>query len=464
MNDRVVLKVGKKLNNVTFQDFREKYSTVSIMNNSIIYLDFSQTANIDSTGISEIIKFNSQMTRKNNVVVLGNLKEQLFKIFKLVNLNKIFPIFKNLDYAFGCESELKHFKKNNSIKIKVIGCDYLLLEVFSHILEAYGYIEPELYINVEDYINKNSDSVTSHILIIEKKIGQKLDDSIIEKIQSTTDHIIVSDILNILDKKFEPERFEDEMYYIFNLVDDKSYDIIFEPHRKKFNSLKSDNNLKKKYEETREFMNEFLHDISSPLNIFLNTKSIFSDLSKEQPELYQAFEISFEKINQMIEEMKLFTQDEGEINFSKINLSSFFNDVISIGQRLCHFENKDFYFDMAEDSLEIEIESSHFYLNHLFINLISNAVKYSYKKVGFETENKRNEILCKFYDDGIKLDKTMYLNSDGINYRNINQTEGMGRGRGIKIIKKIISKLNYKIEIQNLKKGKYIILHIPTQK
>ncbi|MCK9225744.1 MAG: STAS domain-containing protein [Candidatus Muirbacterium halophilum] len=457
-DERIIIKTPKDFNFLNVKEFRENTKHICSFSSKIIYLDFKITENIDSSAIGEIINLCNKARKNKSRVVLINVGNQLLKVLNFIRLNKVVPIFSDERFAYECENELLNYVEHSDLNLVLIHNDEFILELFRHTLDSYGYFSVFTYKNIEDFLKDMNDE-DNRILVLSSKelsFSEKMD---LEKIRLENTGVILTDVYNILkEDNYGIEELLPALKELFRLIDEcsqKNYELM--------ESLKNDNK-KEKVEYFKEYISEVLHDISSPLNVFLNTKAMFHDIEDNHPDLFNAFEASFDKISLLIEEMKMFIDKEDEIKFEKIELISIYNDLMALGKKICEFEGKQFYAEFSDSVTGKFINSSKYHLNHLFINLITNAAKYSKNKVGIEFHANGDEVEIRFFDNGFSVDNAMFFSPEGLNYRNIKKTFKKGSGRGLKIIGKIIDTLNYRICVENNEKGKYIKLFIPIIK
>ncbi len=460
-NDRIIIKIGTELNYTNIRQWRESAGRYFNLSGKPVYLDFKGTGSIDSSGISEIIKFNSRMARNENRVILVNLSEQIFKILKLVNVHKIIPTFREFEYALACENELLHFEKHHPRRIVLIYKDNLILEVLGHIIIANGYTDIEMYTSVREFLDRYKSSEKLTMVIISSGQIISTDDELIDELKKNNVSILISQIFNVIEKgDYTGCDFKNILKDVFNSIDSET----FSPALNQVKRVNLDFDIPPEQlaKECMEYMGEFVHDISSPLNVFMNTAAMIEDVKTRDPELYGVFSTSFEKINSLVDEMRLFVENDDDIEWNTINAGRYFNKFFLFLKQIGCDCRKEISLEITPEAEAINIRSSERYLDHLFMNLATNGMKYGEDKfsIRVSVDDEENLRVC-VYDDGVNIDPMLFFNTDGINYREINSTQKKGSGRGLKIIKKAIRTLGLRLEIENLEKGKNIIINIP---
>jgi anti-anti-sigma factor len=316
-SERIIIKTQKDFNFLNVNDFRLRTNHICNFTSKIIYLDFEDTQNIDSSAIGEIINLCNKARKNKNRVVLINVGNQLLKVLNFIRLNKIVPIFSDERFAFECEKELLYYTEHSALNLVLIYNDEYILELFRHILDSYGYFSVHTYKTIQAFLKdlRDDEDEENRILVLSSKELSFSEQMDLEKIRLENTGIILTEIYNILkEDAFGMEELLPALKELFRLVDECS--------QKKYELMEYlKNDLKKdKFEYFKEYISEVLHDISSPLNVFLNTKAMFSDIEDNHPDLFNAFEASFDKIKLLIEEMKMFIDKDEELEFEDIDL------------------------------------------------------------------------------------------------------------------------------------------------
>ncbi|MCC6240915.1 MAG: STAS domain-containing protein [Phycisphaerales bacterium] len=67
--------------------------------NPVILLDFSNVDHLSSAALGMLINANSRLRKKNGQLRLTSIKPQIFEVFVITKLNKLFRIYANRDEA-----------------------------------------------------------------------------------------------------------------------------------------------------------------------------------------------------------------------------------------------------------------------------------------------------------------------------------------------------------------------------
>ncbi len=198
-------------------------------------------------------------------------------------------------------------------------------------------------------------------------------------------------------------------------------------------SLFAINPLKKALFLLDEFLKDIIHDLNTPISsILLNIKIIKQKPSKEA---IKRIEFSVKKIG------SLYNNLESIIKETPLEISEF-NIAIMIKEKIVFF--KYLYPDISFTShIYIEnIQSSHDAISRILDNLISNACKYNREngKVSITVDEKH--ITIEDTGIGIKNPKKVFQRYYKENDRGI--------GLGLNIVKKLVDRLQYEIDIQSI--------------
>jgi len=79
--------------------FSQTLENVLLNETTNIVIDFTRINYIDSTGIGELIGYLSKFSGEDRQVILVNPSERIFRLLKVVRLDKVFKIFPDEDSA-----------------------------------------------------------------------------------------------------------------------------------------------------------------------------------------------------------------------------------------------------------------------------------------------------------------------------------------------------------------------------
>ena len=226
--------------------------------------------------------------------------------------------------------------------------------------------------------------------------------------------------------------------------------------------------VNKKYADTQiDFFNNLTHEIRTPMAILLSSLNSISS----EPDLDKTSNLRIKnnvnQINALFEQMLNFQRFTSSKHFNedihKININTFIKDLLSnfnpvVKERNLHIEinnqwgDKSFYFNKE-------------YLEKILLNLISNAVKYSFDN-GKITINIRktgkNDLKIDVIDEGLGIpkDQQKYILNRYYRAQNAINSQRPGTGLGLIMVKKLLDKTggNIKFESQENKGTKFTLL------
>lgn len=230
--------------------------------------------------------------------------------------------------------------------------------------------------------------------------------------------------------------------------------------RRRFKSL-SDNNetLHLKYSELEKFAGVISHDIKSPLNSIISLIGLIKENSET------AFKDEDFEYLQMIEEcsFQLKNYIDGVLNYYKLDSMDLsvkseikVTDLIDEIKSMLNLNSKvSITYQTNYSSLVI----SKYALIQMLMNLVGNGIKYNDKEnaeVSIRFEESTENYIIKVSDNGIGM-KSEHFEEIYQSFKNLNIKDrygNYGTGMGLSTVKKIVDKLNGRIEIESeLTKG-----------
>lgn len=189
------------------------------------------------------------------------------------------------------------------------------------------------------------------------------------------------------------------------------------------------------------------HELKTPLmSISGYALGIKENIFKDKEEALDIIIKETELMNRLVNNL---------IDLSKIDNNTFSSDYININEEV-HIITEKFESTIirANKSLEILAEKKDIYINlnkilfHMIMeNLISNAVKFSCKKIEIEIKKIDKKIIIKVINDGEKIDKKDIEHVFERFYKGKNGSSGLG----LSIVKSAVDKLNCKIKVESKK-------------
>ncbi len=211
--------------------------------------------------------------------------------------------------------------------------------------------------------------------------------------------------------------------------------------------------LKAKNKQLRDYANITSHNLRSPVaNIF--TLSNFlkdSRLRKDQQEYANLIQNCAETLNSTLEDLinAIQINQNADLKIRRISLQKTCNEVLSKLNDLITENNARIYTNFNKVAA---IEYSETYMYNIFLNLISNSIKYRsterFPVIHVESKKKDNAIQLIFTDNGSGIDVEKHKNKI-FGFRKTFHCNPDAKGFGLFMIKSQIEALNGKIAIHS---------------
>jgi signal transduction histidine kinase len=221
-----------------------------------------------------------------------------------------------------------------------------------------------------------------------------------------------------------------------------------------------------------DFVSMFSHEFRTPLGVIQSSAEILEDYLEqldpaERKDHLQSIRNNTRRMAGLMEEALLIgSLDAGKIEFkpAPIRLRAFLrklvDDVLSATNHRCPIE-------LSLVEMPDEIEADERLLQHIFTNLLANAIKYSDpgREVGFEIEPAGPEIVCTIRDQGIGIPKadTEWLFSPFHRGRNVHDRPGTGLG--LVIVKRCVDLHGGTIQVlSKCGEGTVVSVRLPNER
>jgi PAS domain S-box-containing protein len=239
---------------------------------------------------------------------------------------------------------------------------------------------------------------------------------------------------------------------IFNITQRKAYEQ--ELLKAKYEAEEANQKLKEVNAELERFAYVVSHDLKAPLNNIIQLVNLLGDdpafqLNTESLFLLQLIQLSTDKLKQLVDGILYYSRNVGSAKNlpERVVLQDFFQSIhLLVNPQNTH--------DISYPTAEVCIITHRTILEQIFLNLITNAIKYNDKpKVVITIELKEDENFYYFSvkDNGIGIpeahqDKIFQL------FTTLESEDRYGKkgtGVGLFTVKKLVEKLDGEITVQS---------------
>jgi signal transduction histidine kinase len=234
-------------------------------------------------------------------------------------------------------------------------------------------------------------------------------------------------------------------------------------------------NQRTKLEEMTQAQNHLMsivaHDLKAPLNKVLGLVQLMpmvGELNHEQQSYVQMINKVVEGGRKLIDDILIINSYESSfetISPEKINMVDFLQEILKTFEQTANTKNIQLHLATPEEPVEIEGEADS--LSRIFDNLLSNALKFTYRDksiyINIESINQIGIVISiKDEGQGISAEdqKKMFRKFQKLSAR---PTGGeSSTGLGLSIIKVLVEKLGGKIDFESaVGKGTTFYVHLP---
>lgn len=229
--------------------------------------------------------------------------------------------------------------------------------------------------------------------------------------------------------------------------------------------------LKESYDELESFSYSISHDLRTPIRAVTGFASILekkylNQFDEEGKYLLRIITGQGKKMGQLIDDLLAFAQlGKKEIKKSKVNMAAMANEVLDEVLKLAE---KKYKAKITIKNLP-DAPCDHDLIRQVWINLIENALKYSFTKPEpiIEISSSQNADSITYYikDNGIGFDMKYNNKLFGVFQRLHNSEEYSGTGIGLAIVAKIIKRHGGKVWAEGKEnEGATFYFSLPNEK
>ena len=226
-----------------------------------------------------------------------------------------------------------------------------------------------------------------------------------------------------------------------------------------------------KQDETRQqFISDVSHEFQTPLTAINGFATILKneELDSEQRRKYADIIMhNSQRLSILSKNMLQLTLLEGEditLDIEKYSLIEQINRIIEMTDNEALAKDIEIEFKRPRGDIFIEADSSR--MEQVWLNIISNAIKYTKPKgvITIEIKKKSNEIEISIEDTGVGMSQEALSHIYERFYREDKSRSVQGNGLGLSIVKRIIDLHNFKLDVKSQEDvGTIFTVFIPYQ-
>ncbi|MBQ3001349.1 MAG: HAMP domain-containing histidine kinase [Bacilli bacterium] len=241
-----------------------------------------------------------------------------------------------------------------------------------------------------------------------------------------------------------------------NLVTNHTYQEFDE-----FDIIKNDlNKVAKELARSEILKNDFIanlsHEIKTPLAVIKNYAKVLEDESispEERKKYLHNLQEATKKLNALVTNILKLNKLEHqtlELEITNFNVSELLTEQILQFESLIATKDLKLEIDIEED---IYINSEQSYLEIIFNNLISNAIKFTNPNgtITITLKKKNNEYIFTFCDTGCGMDSETGMHIFDKFYQGDTSHAKEGNGLGLALVKRVIDLLGGEISVESEK-------------
>ncbi|WPP50612.1 GAF domain-containing sensor histidine kinase [Catalinimonas niigatensis] len=229
----------------------------------------------------------------------------------------------------------------------------------------------------------------------------------------------------------------------------------------------------KKEKELSELKSRFVsmasHEFRTPLSTILSSANLIArqnEAGQEEKRIKNVERIK-SSVKNLVDILNEFLSigrlEEGELQMKKevFDLIDFMETIV---QELQHVQKPGQQVQLSSDKRVIQVNLDKQFTRNVFLNLLSNALKYSppHKPVDLIITTERKYIVVKVQDQGIGIPEDEQQNLFNLFFRARNVTNIEGTGLGLPIVKKYIELMNGKINfVSKIEHGSTFTISLP---
>ncbi len=215
--------------------------------------------------------------------------------------------------------------------------------------------------------------------------------------------------------------------------------------------------IKKKHaDEQIDFFNNITHEIKTPLTILISSLDNVTESNATGEESKNRIKTTVKRINSLFEQMlnfqKFTSEDKLSMDISKIDLDQHLKMRINNFMPLTKERKLEIIVDNDWDEQAFYFDKD--ILDKILLNLISNAIKYSFENGNIYInlyKTKMRELKIEIIDQGLGIpkDQQKFILKRYYRARNAINSQRPGTGLGLMMVKKLLEKTEGTINFQS---------------
>lgn len=209
--------------------------------------------------------------------------------------------------------------------------------------------------------------------------------------------------------------------------------------------------LRDNYYVNQSFMKDYAHEFQTPISVIKGYADLIAssddiDEMKDYAQIISKQSQGLSLLSQNILELSLLENEQVVRKDDHYDIARQLREIIQVMQP--KWEEKNIDLDLELEDLDIQGNEKFSYM--MFRNLIDNAIKYAYdhSTITIKCYKKDNKIITKIANKGDLIDKNDIHKIFDLFYRSEKSKASYGHGVGLSIVKKIVDKLAYEIDVK----------------
>ncbi|MCF6351374.1 MAG: HAMP domain-containing histidine kinase [Cyclobacteriaceae bacterium] len=214
--------------------------------------------------------------------------------------------------------------------------------------------------------------------------------------------------------------------------------------------------IQEAFEREKQFTSDASHELRTPLAVLTGTLEVLIRKPRTEAEYKEKIEYSIKEIARMsatVDQLLMLARVDNEIKLAKQQPIEPVAIIDAVLERYKHIIKEQELIINVDTETDIKLESNPYYIDLIFDNLISNAVKYSKNgtDIGITFSKKGSSVICIITDQGVGI-STEHLDkifNPFFRAKPLSTKTAKGDGLGLSIVKKACESMDIKISIKS---------------